>query len=297
MSFGPLLGLASLGSLVALPAAWLTLSYWRFARYHRYKGMDVPRLPPLPYAIWESLAVVILGWWHLRARWQDPLRVPAGTRTGPPVVCIHGFSQNGTNLWGIRRALHRRGRATRAVSLGGLTRSLDAYVPPLVAALRETIAASPGGTVDVVAHSMGGVVLRMALAASPELGTGIRRIVTLASPHAGTAFGRGLPLGAKTRLLGTRSPLLHGLPALPRNISLTTISTQVDLMVYPERNCHIEGAKRVRLTAMGHNALLTHREAIATVVDALCAPDPLTDPLRALHTAAPAPSPGETPHP
>ncbi len=291
MSFGALLALLGLGSPFALTVAWFAFSYRRFIGYHQHKGVGTPRRPPLAYALWEGLALLILGWWHVRARWQDPLRIPAGTLTGPPVVCIHGFSQNGTNLWGIRRALYRHGRATRAVSLGGLTRSLDAYVPPLVAALRETLAASPDRTVDVVAHSMGGVVLRMALATSPELGVGVRRIVTLASPHAGTAFGRGLPLGAKARLLGTRSPLLHGLPALPASISLTTVSTQVDLMVYPERSCHIEGAHRVRLTAMGHNALLTHREAIATVVAALCAPDPLTGP----DTPAPAPSPGGTP--
>ncbi|MDP2308636.1 MAG: alpha/beta fold hydrolase [Pseudomonadota bacterium] len=274
----------SLLAIVALVAAapvliigsWLVLMYLRRGAYYRYKQIEAPPLPMrsfVRYGLLEGVAMLTLIWWRARAALADGRRDPRGPVTGPPVLCVHGITQNGSNLWGIRRALARRGRSTRAVSLGLFGRPLVAYVPPLERAFRELVAHAPDGRVDVVAHSMGGVVLRMMLAQHPDLAPHLRRVVTLGSPHAGTASGRGFPLGGAIRNLGRRSSLLSELPGFPLSAALTTIAARHDLIVYPQETCHLPGARVIDFADVGHVGLLTRRVAIERVVDIVCEPE------------------------
>ncbi len=253
-------------------AAWMGFSLLRFRGYYLHKGEEPPPMSFVElarYLFAEVGAMLTLGWWHLRAARRNGLLAPDGPETGPPVLCVHGITQDGTNLWGIRRALARRGRASMAVSLGRYGRSLQVHVPPLVKGLRELVRRAADGRVDVVAHSMGGVVLRLALATHPELAPHVRRVVTLGSPHAGTAGGRGFPL-ATVRSLGRRSELLRQLPGFPPNAAITTIAARHDLLVYPQATCHLEGARTIDLAAVGHTGLLTWPSVQALVVEALC---------------------------
>lgn len=277
-SSGPFL--ATLALLAASPAliiaAWLSFMFIRRGAYYRYKQIEPPALPArafLRYGLLEGSAMLTLIWWRVRAALADGRRDPSGPVTGPPVLCVHGITQNGSNLWGIRRALSRRGRSTRAVSLGLFGRPLAAYVPPLERAFRELAIDAPDGRVDVVAHSMGGVVLRMMLVQHPDLAPHLRRVVTLGSPHAGTAGGRGLPLGGSVRNLGRRSPLLSELPGFPTSATLTTVAARHDLIVYPQETCHLPGARTIELPDVGHVGLLTREVAITRVVDVLCEAD------------------------
>jgi len=275
VTVAPLLLLVSL--VLATPAlgigVYLLGAALRWRAYYLHKGVDAPALPFrafLLYAFSEGGAMLTLLWWRVRAALSDTLREPEGPVSGPPVLCVHGITQNGSNFLRLRRTLERRGRPTRAVSLGVPGRPLAAYVPPLERALRELIAVAPGGQVDIVAHSMGGVVLRMALGAHPDLAPHLRRIVTVASPHAGTAAGRGFPVAGAVRSLGRRSPLLQALPGFPRTAALTTIAARHDLIVYPQETCHLPGAHTIELEDVGHVGLLTRPTALARIVEAVC---------------------------
>jgi pimeloyl-ACP methyl ester carboxylesterase len=275
-AFDALFAVATAVLILAALAGWVLFGYGRFLRYHRFKRLELEPLPPrrlVAYVLGELGAMLQLTWWHLYARGRDGLRVPPGPPSGPPVLCVHGITQNGTNLWGIRRALEARGRATRAVSLGRFGLSLEQHAERLVAALRELVAASPDGRVDVIAHSMGGVVLRVAMAAHPELAAHLHHVVTLATPHFGTAGARGLPLGSTVRRLGRRSTLLIDLPGLPKDITVTTIAARHDVIVYPIVTCHLPGGRAVVLPDVGHTGLLTRPLAIRAVVEAICEPD------------------------
>ena len=202
------------------------------------------------------------------AAFADGLRTPKVV-AGPPVLCLHGITQTGSNLWGIRRALEARGRPTLALSLGRLPRNRRHLGGRVAPAVEQLAALSASGRVDVVAHSLGGVVLRLVLADRPDLAAKIGRVVTLGSPHRGTASLRGLPLGAAIRRLGRRSTLLAGLPALPAD-HVTTVAAIPDLIVYPASTCHLPGSHCVDLPGVGHAGLLTRPEAIGAVLHALC---------------------------
>lgn len=271
----PLLAWIALGVLAPLLSVigWLGISHVRAHRYHRYKGLELPALGLLGHLrvyARELAAFFTLGLWHLRAWFAEGWRgAPAA---GRPVVLLHGFTQNGTNWWGMRRALEALGRPTLVVSMGRPLRSIEAHARKAAAALRE--AAERASDFDVVAHSMGGVVLRWVLAEYPELARAVRRVVTLGSPHAGTAGTRGLraPRTWDVRQLARHSDFLEALPAFAQvapQAEVTTIAAERDWVVYPASTCHQPGARTIELPGVGHAGLLTAPEALRTVIDVL----------------------------
>lgn len=273
-----LTALALTATATAAAPAW---AIRQFYAYHRYKGEAVGfgAREAASQLLGEGVAFATLGLWHIRAFAADDWRVP-NLVSGRPVVCVHGYTQNATNLWGIRRALEANQRATRAVSMGFPGRRIEGYVPRLVRVLEEAADRSPDGF-DVVAHSMGGVVLRLALRDHPVLRDRLRRVVTLGAPHHGTAGSRGF-LGGLPELgaLGRRSSFLADLPHLHElapHAEVLTIAGGMDLIVYPQHTSHVIGARAVNLP-VGHAALLTDRRAIDVVVDAICRPERETAP-------------------
>jgi pimeloyl-ACP methyl ester carboxylesterase len=245
----------------------------RWATYHRFKQLERPPFSWGPFTRWlraELWSFVMLGWWSLTAGRRDGLLEPDGAPTGPPVLCIHGITQAGSNFWGLRQELRRRGRPTRAVSYGRVRRSLLAHVPPVAAVLREMTADGP---IDVVAHSMGGIVLRLALAQNPEIAPRIRRVITLASPHFGTAAGRGFRFVPTVGELGRRSATLRDLPCFSDGTRVTTFAAGRDIVVYPLQTCHLPGARTIDLPDSGHTGLLTQTSAIRRIADDVCDED------------------------
>ena len=176
-------------------------------------------------------------------------------------------------MWGIRRTLEKHGRATQAVTLGLPYRSADVYARSLARALRSLLAAAPGEQIDIVAHSMGGVVLRLVLARSPELATRIGRVVTLASPHDGTGVLQWIRFGPVYRMMGRGSAFLRTLPTFEQSapaVRVTTIASRHDLIVYPVATAHLPGTRQVTVEGLGHLGMLTDaslREHVAEILD------------------------------
>ncbi len=254
-------------SAAAIGGLWL--HHRRFVSYHRRKGLAVP-LPSVAGLVRELRDFVVLGWWHLRAFLRDGLRTPRQT-TGRPVICVHGYTQNATNFWALRHALERRGRPTIAISMWYRLAPLRWYARRLERRLEHLVHEVPEG-VDIVAHSMGGIVLRMVLSARADLRERIRTVVTLGSPHHGTAAARGIPLLPEVRALRRRSELLAALPHLPEllpHARIVTVAGTADTIVYPVSTSLVDGAEAVVLQGIGHAGLLTRPRALAAVRVAL----------------------------
>ncbi len=270
--------------LIALAslASYALYSNRRYEAYHRREGIPLELRPfgeALRYDLRLLGAIVVAGWWLVRAAGRDGLWRPRGAPSGPPVLCVHGFLMTGTCMWGLRRELLSRGRPSRAVFLGWPHRSIEDYAPPLERVMREMLDVFSGERLDIVAHSMGGLVLRALLARHPDLGRRLRRIVTLGTPHFGTAASAGVwgASGIEVRQMAPGAPFLATLPdfrATAPGADVVTLAARRDLVVFPHPTAHLPGADPINLAGVSHLGLLTNRDAIRASADRLCAADP-----------------------
>lgn len=108
------------------------------------------------------------------------------SETNPPaasVILIHGLWMRGVVMCAHERRLRREGFTTRCFSYPSWTAGLAENVERLA----QTIAATPGATIHLVAHSLGGALVLSLLAQRPEPRIG--RVVLLGTPVAGCHCG------------------------------------------------------------------------------------------------------------
>lgn len=254
---------------------WTLLGQLRFLAFHH--GEENPP-SALGVAGWTRFyartlrGAFLLLWWFFRAAFRDGLRGHPSADKKRPVLCVHGLFVNSTCMWGIRRHLEDQGRPTRAVFMGLPYPTPAVYAAPLTAVLREMKDQFPTEGFDIVAHSMGGIMLRQVLQENPGLDRAIRHIVTLGTPHHGTAFLPWMRQGPVYQMLRYRSDYLLHLPdfrAVAPHAAVTTIGTEHDLMVYPVETSHLEGAEWLTLSRVSHLGLTTEPAVMRLVAETL----------------------------
>lgn len=206
---------------------------------------------------------------------------PFGRRTRTPaprrgadqrtLVFVHGLGANRAGFLPMQAALrlagHRRQLAVSYRSRGSvealalrLKRELDAHVR--------------GGRMDLIAHSMGGLVARFYL---QQLGGERRvdRLITLGTPHRGTHAANFLPSPLARQLL-PEGPFLRHLNALPapERTRVTSIVAGRDLLIQPVESAACPFGEELRFEDLGHVELLFRREVFARIAAALDAPPP-----------------------
>lgn len=262
---------------------WTAVAHLRFRAFHRREGTSYPGLGLAGWARFYLHTVASSGrlaaWWLRSVLGGSPRAAgaPAAARAADPVLCIHGFHLGASSVWGLRRALERRGRRTAGVFLGLPYRSPERYASALERGLGGLLESDPDLRVDVVAQSMGGLVLRQALAESPALARRVRRVVTLGTPHHGTGLLRHLRFGPVYRMMSRGARYLEELPAFTDSApaaKVTTVASRHDMVVYPVETAHLEGAEQITLEGIGHLGLLTEREVHEIVTERLAAPSP-----------------------
>jgi triacylglycerol lipase len=169
-----------------------------------------------------ALLLVVVGIAVARRRWRvEPgsgIRpVPGRGERGPPlpVVLVHGlfgFDRIGVPgaklhyFRGITRQLEALGCHAHAVRLPAA-----ASVPERAQILCDKIAALPHDRVDIIAHSLGGLDARYALA-NLGLAKRVRSLVTVGTPHRGTPLADlatdGPLVGARRAIAALGMPLV-----------------------------------------------------------------------------------------
>jgi len=119
------------------------------------------------------------------------------------VVLVHGLWMPGVELLLLAWRLRRAGYRTRLFHY----RSVTAHPQRAAARLRECMTELGSPVVHLVAHSMGGLICRLAVAEA-QLPPG--RIVTLGTPHRGSYVARSLASHLPGRLLLGQSRALLG---------------------------------------------------------------------------------------
>jgi pimeloyl-ACP methyl ester carboxylesterase len=170
--------------------------------------------------------------------------LPAGPATRTPVIFVHGLYHNRTAWYFYLRWFRQWGwQQIKAINLGGVFRSIKDYEQVLATEIEEILAATGSEQVDLVGHSMGGLVIRSYLAGGGGRNK-VRRVVTLGSPHSGSKLSVFGP-GSAAKEMRPDSPFLAWLNGIEPEISegghFYTIYTVMDNMVLPNESAILSG--------------------------------------------------------
>jgi pimeloyl-ACP methyl ester carboxylesterase len=170
--------------------------------------------------------------------------LPSGPSNRVPVIFVHGLYHNRTAWFFYLRWFRKWGwQHLSAITLRGKLRSIKDYEQMLAVEVERVLAETGSRQVDLVGHSMGGLIIRCYLADDSAEGK-VRRVVTLGSPHAGSklaVFG----LGKAVKEMRPGSSLLESLnradPQVPQNGLLYAVYTITDNMVLPNDSAMLTG--------------------------------------------------------
>lgn len=187
----------------------------------------------------------------------------------PPVVLLHGFVDNRSVFVLLRRSLLRHGRQ-RVLSLNysPLTRDIRVAAELLGRHIEEVCERTGSPRVDVVGHSLGGLIARYYV---QRLGGDhrVRTLVTLGSPHGGTRVAPLANAHPIVRQMRPDSELIEELtrPAPGCRTYFVNFWSDLDSLMDPLETARIDHpdlmAMNVPVTGIGHLALPVH-PAVAT---------------------------------
>ncbi len=183
----------------------------------------------------------------------------------PPLIFVHGLGGGRGDFapmaWYLRFVGRHRSYAIRFVQAG----DVPARAVELVAFVDEVMAVTKEPQVDIVAHSLGGLVARVAILDHGLAGK-VRRLVTLGSPHGGTYAAR---LGSTpvTHDLRPDSQFMQQLAdrPLPPSVDATSCWSRSDLVIMPPESAALPGTRKIELSPLTHYGYLIHPRAWAVV--------------------------------
>ncbi|MBI2893891.1 MAG: alpha/beta fold hydrolase [Deltaproteobacteria bacterium] len=192
------------------------------------------------------------------------------------VVFVHGLGGGPGNFWpmGLYFRLHGRSRSYAvALPAGRPIVELAEVLSTFLEDLARANDLPEGRRVDIVAHSMGGLVARAALERS-EISARVATLITLGTPHEGTHLAR---LAVSTSLLELRrsSDLVErlreqlpwkGPPERPR---LVAFWSAADTVLLPHTTGRVDGADSVEIEGASHYGYLLQPAIWAKVLSAL----------------------------
>ena len=208
--------------------------------------------------------------------WSRNDEVQPGTPDGhPPLVLVHGFGGSRGDLVPMAWYLWSKGRkrSYRIQFDGGQTVSHKAAA--LASFVRRVTEVTGEPQVEIVAHSLGGVIAHLALV-EHDLAPLVRTLITLGSPHRGT-FPARYASTRNTLELRPDSELVQRLDAMPWPEEVRGISfySHSDLVVLPAEAAALEGTEQVDATPFTHYSYLVDPASWAAVARALRGEPPL----------------------
>jgi len=195
---------------------------------------------------------------------------PPGRVTHRPVLLIHGFVCN-HSVWGkwLARLEADGFGPVRVIDLEPPFAEIEHHAAHVERELRALFRDSGDIPVDIIAHSMGGLVARAALRRiGPDM---IGRIVTLATPHHGTALARLFPNERLLLQMVPDSAWLNQLNAHADAASVTSIYSLEDNLILPTRSAVLPHAPAIELRGIGHIGVLFSDRAIDQALHVLAA--------------------------
>ncbi|MFC4032884.1 esterase/lipase family protein [Streptomyces polygonati] len=204
----------------------------------------------------------------------------AGAGAHPPVLLLHGFADNRSAFALLRRSLLRNGwGCVQALNYSPLTTDIRAAAEALGPHVEQICAQSGQRRVDIVAHSLGGLVARY-YAQCLGGDARVRTLVTLGTPHSGTRAVPALSPHPLTRQMRPGSELLAELaaPAEGCRTRFVAFWSDLDQLMIPVEAARIEHGdlrtRNIKVSGIGHLSLPVHGAVAAEIRRELSEPGP-----------------------
>lgn len=216
----------------------------------------------------------------ISSSWSMPFRrlgtTPQILSAELPLLLVHGYGCNSGYWRPLSRHLRQARISHHAVDLEPLLADIDTYVPQVARAIDALCQASGQPRVIVVAHSMGGLVLR-----AYQRIHGCERIaklITLGTPHQGTGLAQyGMGINARQMRwadggidgAGDETSWLGRLSAAEKSYGcghLVSIYSRHDNIVAPQYSAHVAGARNIAFEGIGHVAMGSDGRVLACVI-------------------------------
>lgn len=239
----------------------------------RWRAPDTPSrcLDTMAWWIREwAASVAVVPWLGLGMLPAGPPRPSAAPDGRVPVLLVHGYDMNRTTMWPLTWYLRSTGwRWAHAVNHGPWGNPIAGHARHLADRIAELKRVTGAARVDIVAHSMGGLIAGWYINRM-DGASDVRRLVTIGTPWQGTWLAY-LGQRSEARDLEPESAVIADVAQLP--VPLTSIWTPTDQIVVPARSSAIPGATSVEIPLAGHLDLLVDGRVFEAVRDALLAPD------------------------
>ena len=187
----------------------------------------------------------------------------------PPLVFVHGLGGSRGDFLLMARYLAFLGRRRSYRIHFDADHGVAERAAALAATVRRVLAVNDAARVDIVAHSLGGVVARLVLL-DYGLEDRVRTLVTLGAPLAGTYPARygNTPILRDLRPDSALMTRLRGAP-WPTAVRGVSFWSRNDLFVLPPESAAAEGTEQIDATPATHYSYLVHPRSWDAVADAL----------------------------
>ncbi len=185
-----------------------------------------------------------------------------------PLLFVHGLGGHSGNFVGMQLYFATMGRKrTYSVQFGRLgdLEAMAVHLRHCIHTVRANNQLEAAQTVDIVAHSMGGIVTRLALE-EPDTAKYVAQVVTLGTPHQGTHMARF----AATQHIVSLRPNSAVLEKLERQIPwqeppvrppLVALWSHADVLILPAEGATLPGATNIEMPSYTHYTYLLHPQA------------------------------------
>ncbi|MFC4606566.1 esterase/lipase family protein [Streptomyces maoxianensis] len=202
-------------------------------------------------------------------------QLPTPGADRPPAVLLHGFVDNRSVFVLLRRSLARHGwRLLECLNYSPLTCDIRTAAELLGRHIEEICARTGRSEVDIVGHSLGGLIARYYV---QRLGGDqrVRTLVSLGTPHSGTSVAPLASAHPIVRQMRPGSALIEELrmPAPGCRTRFVSFWSDLDQLMVPVETACIDHpdliAQNVQVSGIGHLALPVHPAVAAGIRQAL----------------------------
>jgi triacylglycerol esterase/lipase EstA (alpha/beta hydrolase family) len=197
-------------------------------------------------------------------------RIEPGEPDGhPPLVFVHGLGGNRGNFLLMAWYLRMKGRKRSYKIHFDPGQSIPDMASALARFIRAVKKATGAPRVEIVAHSLGGIVARLAIERR-RLASSVATLVTLGTPHKGTYPARYANT-VNTREIRPDSALIRELnkQPWPKGVRGVTFWSKGDLFVLPAESAAAPGTQTVDMTPFTHYSYLIDPKCFAAVARVL----------------------------